>query len=687
LSLGAFSDDAEIMTMRFTLLSLVCALLIAGCNSGEDFADAELFTPILKPSPGGGGPLPEGTEFLEIEFVDDPVVNLGYECQGDAGLFYIPAPGNGLGEEDNQVFDLPSVARCGLDATAVSFFIGATEDSESRVELGRMFMPQQLKNPRYQVSTADIIQSPARLPVPDDVDAPTTTADERRAFFMAALLQVLDQDSYQGFIDIPDAAHQAVLDHANLLPEPLWDYDTYGDFQTAWDPWLAEVDAESGTSVNPWPSENQVRQTLQPGTDRSTAGTYTFVFAPYSYEFIDTGEGTLTAPLVLELPVLVYPDGVSRGVGFIGNLNAENGSTQLGASNIVAVEQTAVLEEERTLDSDDGAFWTISNVFEENSTEVIDMELSGRFLGVGLYYALDGPPATSPDESDYDVDYPQSGIYEVQPGEGGRYAGDAFGENYSEELLQGSKRGSAAVYYDQATADLLGPGSSVFYQMTPYSACFESPPSCDPIPLDERGVTYPTTVTVGGEQYDLTHEKLRPGTDDNPDGEDGGAVQNTFYLEIRDDGYILTDLDKDCAATTGDHDSGYSDGDNPEYRVGFITRASEVTDTPASMNITLHMAGPAELHDVLPHYGLRTIARINLSDSDKPLYRTADDNFADELRATWIDAPELLGYAFNRYERENGEPSTDSARFDQFSLIRGAMSGQLASSGDGCPSP
>lgn len=695
------------MSKRFLLTLTGCLLvpfLLVGCNGGEDFSDADIGGPVIQPEPGGGGPLDPEIERITIEFVDDRVENLGYECRGDpeGGGGYIGRNfDNNPPHQDDDGNELPGVATCGVETAAVDFFIGDFEEENKRITLGTFYLPQEVQQPRYQIAPTDIVQSPARISADED-----GSKQERRALFMAALLQALDTaNSEEGAIEIPFAAHEAVTeccpdgsgDAVEPPPDPLWDYTDYDDFLDAWYPsnnggWFDRVDelaADDGVGLEGFPGDADAvlgdpdtQQTgLAHSLNRLRAGTWRLVTAPFTREFVESGEGAaLVPPMVLQLPVLVFPDGEVHGVGYAADVSNSNNQAQVETDTMVALGDGAQMDRELRFTGDDGMFWPLGHVLDSNSNPSVDLDLSGRMLGISLYYALDGPEVTG---TDFEPDYPQDGTYTPDPAtDGGRYDGSAFGTSFNQELLQGSREGIVAVNVDK---DLFGTSNNLsFYELTPRKACVPeaSPDSecdkadVDDIPDDELGgVNYPDRLDTDGsddeEGAQVETEQNKPATDTDD--------QESFNVQIRDDGYVVTDLDGDCAPTTYDSTDGeYTDDTGTtEYRVGFVTRTHSET-SPGSLNMIVHMTGPADLKDVLPHYGLRTTGRIDLD--TKEFNRTGDSNFDNGIRALWLDQSGGAGYAYKLYEQEiGGEPSNSTQKQERLSRIRGALDGSVAS--------
>jgi hypothetical protein len=708
--------------LRAWLVCLMAPWSLVACNGGEDFSDADIGGPVVQPEPGGGGPLDENIERLTIEFLDDRVENLGYDCFGDPdqGGGYIgrreDSSGNQTDQNEDETGELPLIATCGPDASSVEFFIGTLENPNNRLVLGTYYLPQLVQQPRYQITPADIVQSPARI-LADN----TSGVANRQALYVSALLQALDNEPDESIIQVPQAAHDTVAaccpegHDSQPTPSTLWDYDNYNsggdEFVAAWQAWMDEVvdrnssnpdapGAVKGFSDSSVDEKSDVQARLNKTLDRLRAGTYQLVSAPYTREFIKTGEGSaFVPPMVLQLPFLVYPDGRVQGIGYAADVSNNDNQAEIESDTLVALEGSARMDRQLRFKGGDGncgsgsECWPMRNVFDTSSDPDVEMDLYGRILGISLYYGIDGPPSSSPDSSDYDPDFPQNGVYELDPAtDGGRYDGEAFGQSFDDELLQGSVQGIVAVNVDE---DHYGTTNGLsFYRLTPKKACNDSSAStsqggCTDIPENELdGVNYPSELDSDGtgdedEGIPVEQEQDKPST--APSGSPGDL--QGFSLEIRDDGYIVTDLDEDCEPTTFDSGTGeyYEQGGNPaddrEYRVGFVTRTNGDMST-GSVNITVHMTGPAALKDTLPHYGLRTTGRISLAGSsdreDKGLYRTGDLNYEAGIRALWLDQAAGSGYAYKEYEREVGGDLSVSQKRERLSRIRGALEGQAA---------
>jgi len=132
------------------------ALALAGCNGGEDFSDATV----------PGCPLgancdinPRGDSLIELQ--GPRVANLGYRCGNSNGYTrdeaYTPAGLN---------IEVPAFhALCPANSRSVEFYIGSAIFEGNRVTLGSYQLPQQLRKGTYQLTLADLIESPRRTEV------------------------------------------------------------------------------------------------------------------------------------------------------------------------------------------------------------------------------------------------------------------------------------------------------------------------------------------------------------------------------------------------------------------------------------------------------------------------------------------------------------------------------------------
>lgn len=700
----------------FTLTGcLLAPLLLAGCNGGEDFSDADIGGPVVEPSPGSGSPLGEDVEAVEIEFVDDRVLGLGYECrgaQGGTGYTGYVVRGSQFEEDDDDDNPVPEVVECGTEATAVDFFLGDAAGTD-RFELGTVYLPQQGKQQRYQVAPTDIVSSPARV---EAAESESATDEQRRAFYIAALLQGLDNDaeSDSGVIDIPYAAHEAIMSccgpDVDVPPTPtnsaegFADYNKYSEFDGAWSDWFGWVNNDPDATVALPSDPGTVSDRLDNGLRRLRAGTYTLEATLYGRKVVEVDDeediDDFLAPLLIQMPVLVYPGpygedcsgsndcrGIVQGIGYVANITGSFGDFDETNSTLGAIAGNAELNNKLELvgDGDNGG-WELAPLFNEH----VELEFSGRFLGSNLYYDLDGPLTQG---SDYETDFPQDGVYDPVESDRGFYRGEAFSENLRDdgELLTGYKTGFVGADYD--TDKLPGGGgrqsrAPQFYELTPYKACSGhedfDPGNCSEIESDdEPGINYRGSVSDddGENSVDVTEEQPKPATYPSADN---AASQESFNVEIRDDGYVVTDLDRDCSPTGGRDtpESGFSDEDSSEYLVGFVTRTNEGDeDLVSSMNLIIHMTGPAERSDLLPHYGLRTSGRINLDESGQPFYRTGDANYAGGIRALWVDQAGPSGFAYEKFRRDN-QPLTSPKERESITRVRGALEGRAISSGD-----
>jgi hypothetical protein len=691
------------MRKRF-LLSFAGAallpLLLVACNGGEDFSDADIGGPVIEPSPGSGTPLGSDVETIEVEFVDDRVLGLGYECQGAGGgtgyTGYVINDNTNQFDDEFEGEQVPDVVECEKEATAVNFFLGGI-DTE-RFSLGTVFLPQEAKRERYQVAPTDIVASPARI----EADQ-TGNEEQKRAFYIAALLQGLDGDARDnGIINVPLAAHQTILndtgdeDTPTASAEGLSAYKSYSEFEDAWRQWFAAVDGRTNDNIALPGNASAVSTKLGEGLNRLRSGTYTLESALFGRKVVEADDqddiDNFLAPLLVQIPVLVYPDGVVQGVGYVADIGGSLGDVDRSNTTLAAVSSGSELSTTLQLSSDNpDAGLQVSGLLEEN----VNLELTGRFLGSNLYYDLNGPLTQS---SDYRADYSQGGVYEPIANDRGFYSGEAFGTVLRDDgqLLNGFKSGFVAVDYDTdklPKSGSTGDTAPQFYRLTPYKPCSGSDAyddECSDFEANEPepGNNYPETVADddGENEIEVTEEQPKPATFP---GSDSPASQQSFNVEIRD-GYVYTDLNGDCTATS-EQAGQYKDANgSQEYRVGFVTRTDEgggAENLPPSMNLIIHMTVPG-LSEEIPHYGLRTSGRIDLSASKKPFYRTGDGNFDQGIRARWVDQAGPSGFAFELFRRglegqgdlQGFEERESSTRFS------GALEGQKATSANGaCP--
>lgn len=675
----------KILKLPVWLGCLLLPLWLVGCNEGEDFSDADIRGPIIEPSPGSDNPLGDDVESIEIEFVDDRVLGLGYACrgaQGGTGYTGYIVDGNGEFSPDNEGNPVPEFVECGVDATSVDFFLGDATGSE-RFMLGTFYLPQTAKQPRYQIAPTDILASPARLAAREN-----GTDNEKRAFYIAALLQALDNDNDadNDVIDIPFAAHEAIMsaqvDTPDESAEDFSGYTDYMAFQTAWTDWHNEVRNTGGDHVAFPADATAVNAALNNSLARLRAGTYNVEGTFYGRDVVEEEEAddinSFLAPLLLQVPVLVYPDGVVQGLGYVADVEGSFEDVERTGTTLAALTGEGILDAELRMvgNGADRGGWLLEGLFDETE-EPVALELTGRFLGPGLYYDLDGPLTTN---SDYRTDYPQSEVYELQDSDRGFYFGNALSENNLRsdgELLNGYKTGLVAAAYDESRLDGADPNDAPrFYKFTPYKACSGSSDydtGCQNFDVDhEPGMNYPNTVSDdnGDNSHEITQDQPKPPTN--------GDTESSFIVEIREDGYVVTDLDENCSATDASYVDSSPDA-TQEYRVGFVTRTDDDADLGPSLNLIVHMIGPGgapdNLEDKFRHYGLRTSGRIDLDDPDQPFYRTGDANFDDGIPAQWLDRAGPSGYAFEAFRRSFTGDLTAEQEREAVTRVRGALHG------------
>lgn len=628
--------------------SLAAAVLLAGCNSGEDFSDADLGGPIIQPSPTGDTLNPDSDSTL-IEFAagggandsagntEGVVNNLGFRCVGSGTASFT---GNGTDVD-------PGTAVCSRDDEAVEFFIGSTSDPDKRVVLGKVWIPAGSNQGRYQVSTTDMIESPSMV---------DPTADAR-VLHMAALLQALDADpATPRIVDIPPEAHDAVANCCDGIPAPpdppFDETKNYSDFQTDWQNWLDHVETQSGATLD-FPAQADAEEQLQKSLDRLRAGTFSAqalgsdVFGRSILESLNRDQSIL-----FQIPVLVFPDGRTQGVGLVFEASDANnrGLVKIrDGAELTSIQK--LVDPGESLDA-----WTM--VETDGSQQTASIELAGRVLGNSTYYDEEGDDIPS----DYDVDYPDADFQPVPGEDPSRFDGSAFNGAISDSdgLYWMTRSGLVSVDWEPVRLqDLTMNQGDRFYDITLYRACVgesDDGSFCQPIDAKEigSGLNYPETIGSDDAQIEVTEERVKQDVMGNTD----------FRIQILDDGNIVTDTDKDCSDVTGDPGSGYDDGDNTEYRVGFVSRTAD-----DSFNMVLYMAGGP--HNVIPQYGTQVQGRVNLAGSDE-LLRLGDENFSNGIRAFWRDL-----YRPIRFDQsESSGNDLDSRKFS--ALFSGAAQGAPA---------
>lgn len=507
-------------------------------------------------------------------------------------------------------------------------------------------------------------------------------------------------------------------------------YADYDDFtQNGWEDWRAAVSASvdasigTGADLDPlpdWPVQADALDGAVTAAQRHRAGTYEFIhndprseLGEYILSFSDQ---IAYYQLSMLLDTMVFPDGDMLGIGPTTTIpRGTGGDCDEGEDECLLVEQQssdllvlaggAQLDSELYLDSPGASVvtQTMQLDYENPAVALTELELAGRFIGNIIY---DGLPVNSLIDftEDYRIadgeeiyDLTEAGNEQDRGRLGGLLQGDSFGG--AEGLgFRAARTATVAGSLDRGIQAMLPD----FYRLTFFKACPDDDPqpvpfeqtACGAIPAAEVSETpdgdpiyanYPPALP--GDTSDTVFEVSQEQRREYVTGVDNGEV----YLQILDDGTLVTDRDADCSAVDG----SLMDNDIQEYKVGFVTRTLEDDDTGRlSVNVIIYLVGDKALADTsgdyIPQFGTLTQGRIDLGTADvpstvMPFYRLSDDNFELGIRAAWKDLYQSREFAVEAYDSSLPPAGQEPVKLREFAtLTTGAVAGRaMASDGMG----
>ena len=652
--------------MRHLILMAFAGLALAGCNGGEDFSDATV----------PGCPLgancdinPRGDSLIELQ--GPRVANLGYRCGNSNGYTrdkpYTPAGAN---------IEVPTFhALCPTNSRSIEFYIGSAIFEGNRVSLGSYFLPQQLRKGTYQLTLADLIESPRRIAVQEG-DAGTASAVLNRSALLHALNQQgNDPDAkiiIPGEQDLPadSGDPNTILDAQPELMAPNgFNYDDYADFKAAWQGFIDNVNASPESNVDGFdPSSTEPYQNnVDFANDRTRSGLYSFNVAGectlqgLELEGCDFG-GEASTRITFTLNALVLPDGkiLGGGLGVRATSQQDRTNDYLGFQSDASLSDLLELQEQ---DSPSNMFVGLlgRGIGDVNEADTV-AELSGRFLATSLYAGV-----TVDNRSDFNLDFP-SQVDPLEESEKGKVTGTLLTQNLTDEAPLAFRATKNAIVQAKPDTTILSDLVGT-YTIRLMRACVgedDDDTECSVIPApdddtpDNNEEVTPVTCDQNGENcfvagnYQLTGEG-------SPSDErvriDEGAV-GEFCLSIKADGAIeigvWNDAKDDCLLSGHD--------------VGFVTRTF---DNPKSANVSLMLAPGLDVRGDIPHYNTAIEGRIDLgSDVCAPMYRLGDENFEIGLRAKWVEQAYL---PFIMLEENFEDPPTEIESKVFNSLTEGAV--------------
>lgn len=595
--------------MRHLTLMAFAALALAGCNGGEDFSDATV----------PGCPLgascdlnPRGDVLVELQ--GPRVENLGYQCGSSTGY----TRGTDYTPEGLDI-EVPAYhALCPANSRFIEFYIGSALFEGNRVSLGRYFLPQQLRKGSYQLTLADLIESPRRVEIQDGAIGTASPVLNRSALLHALNKQGNDPEVSIIIPGIPEESSDVndpntlVDTQPELVPENAFNYADFDAFKAAWQDFIDVANTDvpiDGFANDTVAYEEQVGK----GNDRSRAGLYAFEIAGECVilEGCDFG-GDEGSTVSFTLNALVLPEGQILGGGL--GVRASGGENQildyLGFSSDAGLSD--LIELQNQSDESLSVLVTSAGIGDADETNT-DVQVSGRFLGSSLYAGvnIDG-------NSDFKLDFP-SVSDNLEDAEKGEITGTLLGEDLTGDPLpfRATKTGFVQAQPDTTVISALVGD----YTIRLMRACVDDdlgddddkcsdivePDSDVDREVSNSGGNYPESI---GDQ-NITQERVR--VDEDSVGE--------FCLSIDGDGLITTGIDGACGTT---------------YTIGFVTRTFSAPD---SANLSIRLAPGMDVRENIPHFNATIEGRVDLSDVDDcaPLYRLSDDNFELGLRARWVE--------------------------------------------------
>lgn len=646
--------------MRHLILMAFAGLALAGCNGGEDFSDATV----------PGCPLgancdinPRGDSLIELQ--GPRVANLGYQCGNSNGYTrdeaYTPAGAN---------IEVPAFhALCPASSRSIEFYIGSAIFEGNRVSLGSYLLPQQLRKGTYQLTLADLIESPRRTAVQEGDAGTASPVLNRSALLHALNQQGNDPDAtiiIPGEQDLPadSGDPNTILDaQPELAAENGFNYSDFDEFKAAWQRFIDRVNTE--TPIEGFANDTGAYETrVVEGNNRSRAGLYTFEIAG---ECIIIGGcefgGEDSSVVSFTLNALVLPDGDILGGGLGVRASEEGGNEVLDYLGFKSTAGLSDLLELQNQDDDSLPVNLLNADINAGNSDApasdTEAQISGRFLGSSLYAGVD-----IDGNSDFRLDLP-SASPALQQEEKGEMTGELLGAQLTGDPLpfRATKTGFVQAQ-PNISPDLIGDYTIRLMRACVTESDFESGdcrqiPDATPDEEIEFGEEVDSTLincdaqgnnciiagnypeTIG--EVEISEE--RPRIDENMVGE--------FCLSINSEGLI----------TTGDY--GVC---GIKHAVGMITRTFS---EPNSANVSIRLAPGIDVREYAPHYNATIEGRIDLDDDDQcgPLYRLSDSGFDIGLRARWLEETFLPRIVLAGF----GEEPSDAELLQYNSLRSGAV--------------
>lgn len=651
----------------------VAAASLSGCNAGEDFGDVNIGGPIIDNTPQPADLPLDDEDAVEIELVvasgvapevrTSNIAHIKYECTGSVGE--VKASG-----------DKAFLARCATTARSVEFFVGGSGADDPRISFGTAYLPMCTGRSDgsagatgcaggsgfFQVTLADLVPRP--FSVPEGQSLPLSAPARRLASLptdtevrnRVALLTALDVEANPLVLKVSSKAH----DLAGDAPVVNFSVVDYAEFNTAWQPWLAQVSAASIPVIDPPlalpATAAQAEALAQAAMDRTRMGLFSLEHDGISYATAFPDE--VPSNLNIVVPFIVLPDGSVIGVGALfGTTGA--GPTTKPADDLLAIEPGAHLDDSLRILGDGTGSWALRSVLDPLDAA---LDFRGRIIGSAAY----DNKTTLAGRTDYKLDYPDALVYSMVANDEARFLGSAFEQSQLVDLpYRIARTGAVGAVLHQSVMDAL----PEFYRVTINMACLQPgvDPDCVAIPEEEigAGLNYP-------EQLDYADDEVEPLliTEERPRGGNGSIdfafASGSFNLQFLPDGSIITDRAGECRPLTTDplvREADNAEGEIQEKRVGYVSRTFPIDPgDPAapganSANILLFMASGAAdggtfttLLDPppMPHFGTQIQGRLDLAQPEKPMFRLGEDNFEAGIRAFWQDFYQPARFAEGR---------------------------------------
>ncbi len=616
-------------------------------------------------------------------YASKPIQGLYYVCNGQAkGRSYTqPVRNASQLVATNVNKDNIPVARCGNDATQVTFYLGVRNQlaTNKAVKIGSIKLPnitvsgtdgkvrhdvvsgKLSQAPVYlSYSMADLQNSPNRVNVAAAFDAQGNCKANREdacaIVYKTALLMAIDESqSSEGVLDISLDDSHLMADSATYASKGF-NQSSYSQFKVDWQPYVTAAGGAlpaTITSVFPYagnPNASAAENILQ-GAGRLNAGTYKLTVTNQITSNVQTKNR-------LAGRAWAYPDGSLAGIG-IYNKDPNN----VCSAEIGALESGGVPTSQEWADflvcimqNKTGANYFILTGAQNNNPRITpdntlaDIQLSflkpgstqhpaltGRLFNGFLYNGatLSGTNGNSGiNRNGFSLDYPG---YSLASGEKGQLTGP----------LPGVSSSSYPVRMNQTASIQLPPLSSValgslnngdIYKIQLMRYCTDAEKNnsaCQAIPQPSKEIGKSGNYATDIPGANAGSAKERPRINVYGVATSGNAIYLQFNQQTN--GVWALNLYKNDCSGLVENAQG-----NP-LKVGYAFATP--SETSVDISVTLLPRDKGNVSS-FPQFGAHLEGRIDLADTSWPLYRTGDDSFNDQLRAHWTDPTAYYSFEY-----------------------------------------